>query len=293
MQATIQEAEPDTGQHAPPIASPWRASLALGFARRGDSTILVRRDHSGPLRVQKALHPEGPQVCHAIVLHPPAGIAGGDQLDIRVEADAGAYALLTTPGAGKWYRSGGAQSSQRIHIKVGAGATVEWLPQESILFSGALADMRTTIELEAGARFTGVETLCFGRRASGETFDRGSLRLATDIRCEGRLLWRERGLIDGGSALLDSPIGLAGFSVCSTLLAAGIELAPETLVACRAAGSREAGAQCGVSLLPQLLVGRYLGHSAEAAREWLMQLWAALRPAISGREAIAPRIWNT
>jgi urease accessory protein len=276
-----------------PIASPWQASLALGFARRGDSTILARRDHRGPLRVQKALYPEGPGVCHAIVLHPPAGIAGGDQLEIRVEADAGAHALLTTPGAGKWYRSSGAQSSQQVHLKVGAGATAEWLPQESIVFSGALADMRSTIELEQGACFTGVETICFGRRASGETFDRGRLRLATDIRSEGRLLWRERGVIDGGSPLLDSPIGLAGFSVCSTVLAAGVELTPETLAACRAAASREAGARWGVSLLPQLLVGRYLGHSAEAAREWLLQLWAALRPAMSGREAIAPRIWNT
>jgi urease accessory protein len=276
-----------------PIAPPWQASLALGFARRGDSTILARRDHRGPLRVQKALYPEGPGVCHAIVLHPPAGIAGGDQLDIRIEADAASHALLTTPGAGKWYRSGGAQSSQQVHLKVGAGATVEWLPQESIVFSGAQAAMRTTVELEQGACFTGVETICFGRRASGETFARGSLRLATDIRAEGRLLWRERGAIDGGSALMDSPIGLAGFSVCSTVLVAGVELTPETLAACRAAESREAGAQWGVSLLPQLLVGRYLGHSAEAAREWLLQLWSALRPAMSGREAIEPRIWNT
>jgi urease accessory protein len=276
-----------------PVSSPWQASLALGFARRGDSTILARREHHGPLRVQKALYPEGPGVCHAIVLHPPAGIAGGDQLDIRIEADAAAHALLTTPGAGKWYRSGGAQSSQQVHARVGAGGTVEWLPQESIVFSGARASMRTTVELEQGACFTGVETICLGRRASGETFTRGSLRLATDIRVEGRLIWRERGCVDGGSALLNSPIGLAGFSVCSTVLAAGAELAPETLAACRSAGSLEAGARWGISLLPQLLVGRYLGHSSEAAREWLMQLWSALRPAMSGREAIAPRIWST
>ncbi len=276
-----------------PVSSPWQASLALGFERRGDSTILVRRDHQGPLRVQKALYPEGPAVCHAIVLHPPAGIAGGDQLDIRIDADAAAHALLTTPGAGKWYRSGGAQSSQQVQVRVGAGATVEWLPQESIVFSGALADMRSTIELQVGARYIGVETVCFGRRASGETFERGSLHLGTDIRLEGRLLWRERGVIDGGSALLHSPSGLAGFSVCSTMLVAGSEIEADTLRACRAVTASEAGARCGVSAMPRLIVGRYLGHSAEAAREWLMHLWSALRPAMSGREAIAPRIWKT
>lgn len=276
-----------------PVSSPWQAALALGFERRGDSTILARREHRGPLRVQKALYPEGPGVCHAIVLHPPAGIAGGDQLDIRIEAAAASHALLTTPGAGKWYRSSGAQSSQHVHLKVGAGAKVEWLPQESIVFSGAQATMRTAIELEAGARFIGVETLCFGRRASGERFERGRLRLATDIRSEGRLLWRERGVIAGGSPLLDSPIGLAGFSVCSTVLVAGGEIDADTLRACRAVAAQEPGARCGVSALPQLFVGRYLGHSTEAAREWFVALWQHLRPTIIGCEAIAPRIWNT
>ena len=276
-----------------PVSAPWQASLALGFARRDESTLLVRRDHRGPLRVQKPLYPEGPGVCHAIVLHPPAGIVGGDQLDIRIEADVAAHALLTTPGAGKWYRSAGAQAAQQVHLKVGAGATAEWLPQESIVFDGALASMRSTIELDADARYLGVETICFGRRASGEKFARGSLRLATDIRIDDRLIWRERGHIAGGSALLESPVGLAGFSVCSTVLAAGVEIAAETLAACRTIAATESGAKCGVSAMPQLFVGRYLGHSAEAAREWFVMLWQHLRPIMVGREAAVPRIWNT
>ncbi len=280
-----------------PVSSSWQASLALGFSRRDDSTILARREHRGPLRVQKALYPEGPSVCHVIVLHPPAGIAGGDQLDIRIEADAGAHALLTTPGAGKWYRSSGAQSSQQVHLKVGAGATVEWLPQESIVFSGAEARMKTVVELEQGAHYIGLETICFGRRASGESFDCGRLHLTTDIRIDDRLLWRERGAIEAGSALLQSPIGLAGFSVCSTVLAAGVAIPPETLKACRRVAPAESearcGAQCGVSALPQLFVGRYLGHSAEAAREWFVDLWHQLRPGLLGKAAQTPRIWHT
>lgn len=276
-----------------PIPSLWHAALDLGFERRGASTLLVRREHRGPLRVQKALYPEGPQLCHAIVLHPPAGIAGGDRLQIGIEAAAEARTLLTTPGAGKWYRSSGPLAEQVVSIKVGAGATAEWLPQESIVFSGAQARMRTTVDLEEGARFIGVETLCFGRRASGETFERGSLHLGTDIRADGRLLWRERGVIGGGSPLLHSPIGLAGFSVCSTVLVAGSEIAPETLRACRAVTVSEAGARCGVSALPQLFVGRYLGHSAQAAREWFVALWQQLRPTIIGCEATVPRIWST
>jgi urease accessory protein len=142
-----------------------------------------------------------------------------------------------------------------------------------------------------------VETLCLGRRASGETFSRGNLQLATDIRLDGKLLWRERGRIEGGSALLDSPIGLAGFTVCSTVIAAGVDVAVDTLAACRQATPTEAGAQFGaqwgVSAMPQLFVGRYLGHSSEAARAWFVELWRALRPAFIGRDMVVPRIWNT
>lgn len=276
-----------------PIISSWRATLALGFERRGESTLLARRDHRGPLRVQKALYPEGPDLCHAIVLHPPAGIAGGDRLQIDIELGADAQSLLTTPGAGKWYRSAGPLAEQSVNIRVGAGATAEWLPQESIVFAGAQARMRTSVELEEGARYLGVETICFGRRASGESFDRGSLQLASDIRYDGKLLWQERGRITGGSALLDSPIGLAGYSLCSTVLAAGVDIDAQTLAGCRNVSSKEAGAQYGVSAMPKLFLGRYLGHSAEAAREWFVTLWQHLRPIMVGRDAAVPRIWNT
>lgn len=276
-----------------PISSSWQAALALDFERSGDATVLARRRHRGPLRVQKALYPEGPGVCHAIVLHPPAGIVGGDRLEIDIALGDGAQALLTTPGAGKWYRSAGALAEQVVSLKVGAGGTAEWLPQENIVFSGAEARLQTNVDLTSGAYFIGVDTLCLGRRACGETFDRGGLHLATDIRIDGRLLWRERGLLEGASPLLASPIGLAGFSVCSTVLVAGGEITPDTLRACRAVTAVEPGARWGVSALPQLFVGRYLGHSAQAAREWFFALWQCLRPSIIGREAAMPRIWNT
>lgn len=175
---------------ADPLITSWQASLDLGFERREGSTILARRQHHGPLRIQKPLYPEGRDICHAIVLHPPAGIAGGDQLRIGVDVEAAAHALLTTPGAGKWYRSAGPWAEQVVSIKVGAGGTAEWLPQESILFSGAEARMKTVVELAEGARYVGVETICFGRRASGERFDRGSVRLATDIHLAGQPIWK-------------------------------------------------------------------------------------------------------
>ncbi|MCX7176740.1 MAG: urease accessory protein UreD [Proteobacteria bacterium] len=271
----------------------WQARLGLRFARREDATILAERRHRGPLRVQKALHPEGPGVCHAIVLHPPSGIAGGDELEISVDVGAEAHALLTTPGAGKWYRSAAPWASQTLSFEVGANAMLEWLPQETIIFDGALADLRSHIRLATGSRYLGWEVLCLGRRASNECFANGDLKMSTRIEQDGKLLWLEQGRLTGGSPLLDSPVGLAGSSVCGTLIAAGEKMSPALLAACRAVAASENGAQLGLTTLPQLLVARYLGHSSEAARAWFVALWRVLRPALLGREVQTPRIWNT
>ncbi len=278
---------------SPSVPSGWQARLALGFERRDAATVLVRREHFGPLRVQKALYPEGAAVCQAIVLHPPSGIAGGDQLEINATVGTHAHALLTTPGAGKWYRSGGPEAAQRLAFTVAEGGTLEWLPQESIVFDAARAAMHSTIELADEARFIGWEILCLGRRAAGERFRAGHLHLDTRLRRAGRLVWLERGRLEGGGALLDSPAGLAGYSVSATLLAVAPNLAADLLAACRTVPVQEPGARHAVTRLPDILVARYLGHSSEAARHWFTDLWRVLRPALLGRDVCPPRIWNT
>lgn len=253
--------------------------------------MLVRRSHLGPLRVQKALYPEGEGVCHAIVLHPPAGIAGGDALRIGVELDVGAHALLTTPGAGKWYRSAGASASLAQRVAVAEGAVCEWLPQESIVYDGALGTLETVVELSGDAAFIGAEMLCFGRTGSGERFTHGSLTLATRIRRDGRPLWLERGCVEGGSPLLGSPVGLAGEPVVGTLLVASPRCDAALRDACREVVP--AAGQGAVTLLPGLLVARWLGPACEPGRAWFTALLGVVRPAVAGRPMRVPRIWNT
>jgi len=271
-------------QLAEPVAASWKARLALGFERRDRRSVLAERRHDGPLVVQKPLYPEGDAVCHAIVVHPPAGIAGGDDLELSARAGEGAHALLTTPGAGKWYRSAGPWASQKLRFEV-AGA-LEWLPQETIVFDGALARLQTEVRLSGDARYLGWEILCLGRTGSGERFDRGEIRLNMKIYRDGKLLWLERGRIEGGGALLDSPAGLQGKPVCATLVAAS-PFPMIDLAACREVES------LSVTQLPGVLVARYLGDSSEQAKRQFAKLWTVLRPAVFGREAQAPRIWST
>lgn len=279
-----------------PHASPaWHAELQLRFARSGERIVLRENRHFGPLRVQKALYPEGDAVCQTILLHPPSGIAGGDQLQIRAAVENGAHAQLTTPGAGKWYRSAGADAGQQIELSVGDGATLEWLPQESIVFDGARAHMRTRVSLAADSRFIGWDVLCLGRAASGERFSSGRFDLFYRIDRGGTPLWIERGRFDGSDPMLASPAGWAGATVCGTLVTSFPELpvqAAQLLEDCRRTAPVD-GASHAITALPGLLMARYLGNNSEAARLWFAALWAIIRPVCCGRAALTPRIWNT
>jgi len=269
----------------------WRAQLTLDYERRGPRTVLAARRHDGPLVVQKPLYPEGGAVCHTIVVHPPAGIAGGDELEITARAGEGAHALLTTPGAGKWYRSAGPWARQRISLEAAANACLEWLPQETIVFDGALAEMRAGVRLAGNAVYLGWELLCLGRTGSGECYATGECRPQTQVWRDGIPLWFERGRIEGGGNLMASSAGLGGRTVCGTLLAASPNVGADLLNTCRA--EQPATGVAAVTLLPGLLVARYLGDSSEAARRYFIRLWGRLRPALIGREAVEPRIWRT
>lgn len=266
----------------------WHAELQLGYARDGASTRPVLRRHRGPLRVQKHLYAEGPQVCQHIIVHPPGGIAGGDRLDISATVGAGAWAQLTSPGAAKWYRAAG-PAYQTLKLRVEAGATLEWLPQESIFYAGAQAELSTRIDLEGDARLCYWDMVALGRPASGERFDAGHFQARLDIRRDGQLLWHERQRIEGDDGLLDSPIGLAGQPVFATLLISG-EIDSELLEQCRNLVTPVRG---DLSQLPGLLVARCLAGEALQARAWLIELWHLLRPALLGRSAVPPRIWST
>src|SRR6185369_3777298 len=151
---------------AEPLVSSWKASLTLGFSFLEHKTVLSEKRHEGPLVVQKALYPEGPDICHAIVVHPPGGIAGGDELRLQARTAAGASALLTTPGATKWYRSAGPRATQSITFDV--RGQLEWLPQETIVFDGALAETEIEADLAAAAGLIGWDIVCLGRTGSGE-----------------------------------------------------------------------------------------------------------------------------
>jgi urease accessory protein len=272
-------------------AADWEAKLSLTYGRRSQRTILERRAHRGPLVVQKSLYPEGGYVCQNIVVHPPAGVAGGDRLALEAAVGEEAWAQLTTPGAARWYRSSGAPARQTLDFSVADGGVLEWLPQETIIFNGAIAELETRIALAREAIFIGWDIVCLGRRFAGERFLQG--RFAQDVvaRRDGARQWMEQTRLESGCALLESGVGLAGHSVFGTFLALA-PLVPDTVIAACRRVACDAG-EVAVTHLPGILLARYRGDSAEAARDYFAALWSRARPTICGRDAVSPRIWNT
>ena len=276
----------------------WSAHLQLQFARRGEVTQAVHRQHRGPLRVQRMLYPEGPACCHALLLHPPGGIAGGDALHIAVSLQPGAHALLTTPGAAKWYRGAGREARQAIRLDVADAACLEWLPQEAILFDGARAVQLCEITLAARAAMFGWDIVQLGRLAAGEAWRSGEWRQRLSVHRDGRPVWLERAALAADDPLRASPLGLAGHPVFATAWAAGPWLAGDVeaaLLAARAAVATHP-LMCGISWLPapaELLLTRVVGDSGHAVRALLETLWHTLRPWTAARPAQRPRIWST
>ena len=269
----------------------WHARLDLTFRDAAGRTVPAQRSRLGPLQVQRPFYPEG-GVCHLYLLHPPGGIVGGDSLEIAVVAEAGARALLTTPAAGKFYRSAGRYARQSQYLRVAAGAALEWLPQETIVFDGALARSVTRIDAEEGGRFVAWEILCLGRPAAGESFTRGLFEQRLEIYRGGRPLLLECNRYEGGGDMLRAPWGLGGRPVAASMVCSPCDEAD--LAAARAAmGGREDGERIAATLVDGLLLLRCLGLRADRAREHFIRIWTTLRPRCLGMEACRPRIWST
>jgi len=271
----------------------WHGRLALHYRRDGERTV-AHDSHDGPLRVLKALYPEGERICHHVLVHPPGGIAGGDRLDLDVALDAGTQALITTPGAARFYRSAGDAAMQSARLKLEADARLEWLPLESIAHSGCLATNAVEFELAPGAQLLGWDVLALGLAASDAPFAAGHF----EQRLAWPGIWLERGRIDAADARLrTSPLGLAGRDVlaCAWFASAGPwpDAQRERLLDAARAVNADALVAGATAPDPRLVVVRVLGARVEPVMAHLAAVRAAWRREAWALDDAPPRVWRT
>ena len=272
--------------------SGWHGNLNLIFANRQDATHLIRDRVQAPLKIQRPFYPEGQAVCHSVVLHTAGGIVGGDRLSQTIHLQPNANALITTAAASKVYRTNGQPARQTIKIQIDTKASLEWLPQETIVFDGAIYQQDLRVELAPEASWLGWEITRFGRSARGETFVQGEWRSHTEVWQQGRPLWIDRQWLPGSEEIFYSTHGLAGQPVVASLAWVGQAVSPEMIQNARMLwNTQERQGEAGVTQLISGLLCRYRGSSTSEVRNWFTDVWHLLRLSCLGRPAIKPRVW--
>ena len=274
----------------------WHAQLQLDYRLERQRTV-ARHLHQGPLRILQSLYPEGDAVCHNILVHPPGGLVGGDTLDLQITAAAGTHGLITTPGATRFYRSGGEPAIQRTQIRLSARARLEWLPLETICHNQCLAENRLTLSLAPGAEFMGVDITALGLPHAQRPFKHGSFQQHIEV--PG--VWLERGRIEAtdhtlmqgrgglqGMACLATLFFVAGSPIDRTRRQTALDVA-RTLIDAHPL-RLTAGA---TSANYQVLVVRALAPLVESSSDLLRKIWHGWRQYFWQLSAAPPRIWAT
>ena len=273
----------------------WRADLKLDYTLESQRTV-VRYLHQGPLRILQSLYPEGDQICHNVLVHPPGGLVGGDTLDIQVTVAEGAHGLVSTPGATRFYKSGGHPALQQVVAHVAGNAKLEWLPLEAIAYNDCEATNRAIFNLAPSAELITWDVTALGLPSSDMAFTQGHFQQHLEI--PG--VWLERGTIRGeDTRWLNSPLGLAGSKCLASLVfASGSAIdSDRTTQALEAARevieSHPLRLQAGITCVhPQVIVLRVMSPLVEPTMDLLKKVWAVWRHTLWALPSTPPRIWS-
>lgn len=271
------------------IALP-RAVGATSLALRAVAgrTVITDVGQSGCARVRFPRRRDA--AVEGVLINTAGGMTDDDRIATEVVGGPGTASTLTTQAAEKIYRSRGAPAELRATLRLGAGAALAWLPQETILFDGARLVRRSSAELAGGARLVACESLVFGRRARGETLRTGLVHDAWRVYRDGRLLWADAFRLEGDiERQLARPAILDGRHALASAVYVG-EDAGAWLAPTRAWLDRP-DVRAAVSLRPGLLVMRLMAETGQALRRALAAVLAPLRAAIGAGPPEMPRVW--
>jgi len=248
------------------------ATRLCGLRQQGSAKILLPRNHrDGALE--------------AVLLNTAGGMTGGDRFNWVVEAGAGTWLRVTSQSAERIYRSAGGVARVRTSLRIGAGATLEWLPQETILFDGARLERTLEIDIQHGATLLAVESIVLGRRAHGELARSGSLIDRWRVSRNGLPLLMEALRLEGLQRALESPATGNGAAALATVLLVAPD-AEQRIDEIRAMLPNGSGLEAGASAFRGMALVRILATDGDRLRPSL----AALLARLGGGPL--PRVWQ-
>jgi urease accessory protein len=234
---------------------------------------------------------EADEAFTAVLVTTSGGLAGGDRIDLAVDAGIGTSVVVTSQAAEKIYRSLGEDTRVSVMLKAAADSWLEWIPQGAILFDRSRLIRRNVIDASPTARVLAGEIVVFGRTASGEVFRDGLLHDGWQVRIGGRLTWADAVRLDRDiPAMLSHPAGFGGAVAMATVLyvapdsAARLDLARGLLA--------DASGKAGASVVNDVLITRFLNNDAQALRGDVSRFWCGFRAAAAGLPPTLPRVWH-
>ncbi|MBD3708622.1 urease accessory protein UreD [Klebsiella pneumoniae] len=269
----------------PPLKKAGRLRWISAFTGAGGKTVLASAQHVGPLTVQRPFYPEE-ETCHLYLLHPPGGIVGGDELTISAHLAPGCHTLITMPRRQQVLpQQRRASASSPAVDPCPAGDPSEWLPQDAIFFPGANARLFTTFHLCASSRLLAWDLLCLGRPVIGETFSHGTLSNRLEVWVDDEPLLVERLQLQEGelSSVAERP--RVGTLLCYPATDALLDGVRDALA--------PLGLYAGASLTDRLLTVRFLSDDNLICQRVMRDVWQFLRPHLTGKSPVLPRIWLT
>jgi urease accessory protein len=256
--------------------------IALAVKASGGATRRWRVREEGSLRVRCPGPPAGE--LEAVIVNTAGGVAGGDRFSLDVAVEPGARLVVTTAAAEKVYRTLEPEAAIDVRLAVGAGGSLAWLPQETILFDRARLARSIEVDLAEDARLILAEALVLGRSGMGEVVDDGLLLDRWRLRRNGRLVHAEAMRLEGGIAakLKEPAVAKGGVAVATVLVVPGDDAIVAAVRALDAAFHGEVGA----SAWNGFVVVRLCAGDGAALRHDLVAVLSALRG------AALPRLWR-
>ncbi len=274
---------------AAPVLQRTKGAAACGFKKRGGKTVLDRLHQSGSFKVRLPRLDPG-QAPEAVLLNTAGGLTGGDSLMFEGALAEGCEAVFTTQASERGYRALSGDARVASHLEAGAGSTLAWLPQETILFDGARLKRTFEVDLEGDAALIAHESIIFGRAAMGEVMNTGAFSDVWRIRRDGRLIHADALRIEGPIAkVLGYAATLGNARAMATILYAAPD-AEDRLQAARDIidGLSPAIGIAGASAWQEKLIIRAVADTGAGLRRIVEPLITNLR---GGKPM--PRVWST
>jgi len=276
-----------------------RADLEFKVDPRG-KTFLGRQRAEHPFHLTRPFALEGdPDGMITLYLQSSSGgLYRGDDLTMNVELNPRAQVHLTTQAGTIVHHTRGREAKQSLVLSLAAESYCEYIPDPTILFSGAAFHSRIRTNLSPGARLLLADSFSWhdprltAASASADESDPVFARYHSDIEIydsDGSALVLDRLRLDGETALVENCAIHGKYKAQGSLILIQPDSHEPILQALRELLSEFPGSYAGASVLPQScgILVRFLAQDGVVLRRLTTQCWIMLRQILfSGKPSI-------